>query len=193
MKKMILTMLAALVLAAPALAGEIQGKVAVTGLRDAAGAVVYVDAIPGKTFPPPAEHPVIDQKDIEFQPHVLVVTTGTTVDFLNSDAFLHNVFSPDKCADRFNLGSWPQGQKRSHTFTQPCAATLLCNVHPEMEGYVVVVPTPYHAVTDASGAYTIPDVPDGSYTVKVWHPKQSEASQQVTVKGATSLDFTLHK
>ena len=194
MKKFLLTVACALLVAAvPALAGQLQGTVSVTGLRNAADAVVYVDAIPGKTFAPPTEHPVMDQKDMEFQPHVMVVTTGTTVDFLNTDPFLHNVFSPDKCADRFNLGSWPQGQKRSHKFTKECAATLLCNVHPEMEGYVVVVPTPYHAVTDATGAYTIKDIPDGTYTVKVWHPKQAGTSQQVKVSGNTTLNFQLHK
>lgn len=192
-KTLLIVACALLVAAAPALAGQLQGTVAVTGLRDAANAVVYIDAIPGKTFPPPAKNPVMDQKNMEFQPHVMVVTTGTTVDFLNTDPFLHNVFSPDKCADRFNLGSWPQGQMRSHKFTKECAATLLCNVHPEMEGYVVVVPTPYHAVTDATGAYTIKDIPDGTYTVKVWHPKQAGTSQQVKVSGNTTVNFQLHK
>jgi len=193
MKKTLFTVLCGFLVVVPAIAGQLQGKVAVTGLRDAAGAVVYIDAIPGKTFPPPEKNPVMDQKDIEFQPHVLVVTTGTTVDFLNSDPFLHNVFSPDACADRFNLGSWPQGKRRSHTFTKECFATLLCNVHPEMEGFIAVVPTPYHAVTDAAGAFTIKDVPDGTYTVKVWHPKQAGASQQVKVSGDTTVNFQLHK
>jgi plastocyanin len=183
----------ALALAAPAFAGDIHGHVTCTGMRDNADAVVYVDAIPGKTFPAPTEHALVDQKDMQFQPHVTVVEAGTTVDFLNSDAFLHNVFSPDKCADKFNLGSWPQGKKRSYTFKKPCAATLLCNVHPEMEGFVVAVPTPYHALTDKSGAFTIKDVPDGSYTVKVWHPKLAETSRTVTVSGDTQADFELKK
>jgi plastocyanin len=183
----------ALALAAPAFAGDIHGKVTCTGLRDNADAVVYVDAVAGKTFPAPAEHALIDQKDMQFQPHVTVVLAGTTVDFLNSDALLHNVFSPDKCADKFNLGSWPQGKKKSYTFKQPCAATLLCNVHPEMEGFVVAVPTPYFAVTDKSGAFTLKNVPDGAYTVKVWHPKLKETSRQVTVSGDTQADFELKK
>jgi len=164
-----------------------------TGMRNNTDAVVYVDEIAGKTFPPPAEPVEMDQKDMTFVPHVLAVLVGTTVDFLNSDAFLHNVFTPDKCADKFNLGSWPQGEVRSYTFKRPCAATLLCNVHPEMEGFVVAVPTPYFAVTDEAGAYKIEGVPDGSYTVKVWHPKLKEASQAVTVSGDTTADFTLEK
>jgi plastocyanin len=183
----------ALCLAVPALAGDIHGHVKCTGLRDSSDAVVYVDQIAGKTFPAPTEHALVDQKDLQFIPHVTVVLAGTTVDFLNSDAVLHNVFSPDKCTGKFNLGTWPQGTKRSFTFEKPCAATLLCNVHPEMEGFVVAVPTPYFAVTDKTGAYTLKGVPDGAYTVKVWHPKLKETSRQVTVSGDTQADFELKK
>jgi plastocyanin len=174
-------------------AGELKGTVKATGAKNSADAVVYVDAIAGKTFPAPSAHVKIDQKNLVFNPHVLPVLVGTTVDFLNSDAILHNVFSPDKCADKFNLGSWPQGQTRSYTFKAPCVATLLCNVHPEMEGFVVVLPTPYFAVTDKTGAYTIKDVPDGSYTVKVWHPKLKETSRSVTVSGPTTAEFEIQK
>lgn len=187
------TGLALIALAAGAQAGEIKGTVKAVGARNSADAVVYVDAIAGKTFPAPEKHATCDQKDLLFVPHVLPVLVGTTVDFKNSDAVLHNVFSPDKCADKFNLGSWPEGQTRSYTFKAPCAATLLCNVHPEMEGFVVAVPTPYFAVTDAAGAYVIHDVPDGSYTVKVWHPKLKETSSQVTVAGVATADFEIHR
>jgi plastocyanin len=192
-EKCLAIVLTLLSLASSARAGEIKGTVKAVGARNNADAVVYVDTIEGKTFPAPEQHAVCDQKDLLFVPHVLPVLVGTTVDFKNSDAVLHNVFSPDKCADKFNLGSWPQGQVRSYTFKVPCAATLLCNVHPEMEGFIVAVPTPYFAVTDKTGAYAIPDVPDGKYTVKVWHPKLKEASRDVSVAGATEVDFELHR
>jgi plastocyanin len=195
MRKLSVALTVVLFAAMPAVkAGELKGTVKATGMRTNADAVVYVDAIPGKSFSPPATHPVMNQKNMVFVPHVLPVLVGTTVDFLNSDAVLHNVFSPDKCAGRFNLGSWPQGQRRSFTFKQPCAATLLCNVHPEMEAFIVAVPTPYFAVTDKTGAYVIHDVPDGDYTVKVWHPKlKKEAVRQVSVAGDTTADFELKK
>jgi len=191
--RILLALSLVLPLATPVLAGEFHGHVTCTGLRDSADAVVYVDQIPGKSFPAPAEHARVDQKDMQFVPHVLVVLAGTTVDFSNDDAFLHNVFTPDKCADRFNLGSWPKGKSKSYTFKQPCAASLLCNVHPEMEGFVVAVPTPYFAVTDKSGGFAIKNLPDGSYTVKVWHPKLKETSRKVTVAGDTKADFELKK
>ena len=88
---------------------------------------------------------------------------GTTVDFLNSDSVLHNVFTPEACAGTFNLGTWPQGETKSLTFNKACFAVLLCRVHPEMEAFVVAVPTPYFATAQADGSYRIPDVPDGSY------------------------------
>jgi plastocyanin len=172
-------------------AGDLHGKVACSGVRDCADAVVYVAAIPGKTFPAPKEHSQIDQANLVFKPHVLAVLVGTTVDFLNSDAVLHNVFTPDACAEKFNLGSFPKGEKRSHTFRKECFAALLCITHPEMEGFVAALPTPYFAVASADGSYEIKDVPDGSYTLKVWHPKLKPAEKAVTVQGTTQADFRI--
>jgi len=191
MKRMMMFALCAVAL--PLLGGNIHGKVAAHGVRNSADAVVYVDRIAGKTFPAPAEHAKIDQKNMQFNPHVLAVLEGTTVDFLNSDALLHNVFSPDACADRFNLGTWPQGQSKSFTFKKECFASLLCKVHPEMEGFVVALPTPYFAVTSADGSYDIKDVPNGTYTVKVWHPKLKAAQKSVTVSGPTEANFEIAK
>ncbi|MHC4181435.1 MAG: carboxypeptidase regulatory-like domain-containing protein, partial [Planctomycetota bacterium] len=110
------------------------------------------------------------------------------------DPFAHNVFTPDKCADKFDLGSWPQGEKKSHLFDEPCAAVMLCNVHPEMTGYVVAVPSPYHAVTDAEGSYTIAGVPDGSYTLWAWHERLKKHTQEIVVEGGTAtVDITLQR
>lgn len=177
----------------PLLAGEIHGTVKAKGVRNSADAVVYVDTIAGKTFAPPTEHAKMDQKNMIFVPRVLPIVAGTTVDFHNSDAVLHNVFSPDACADHFNLGTWPQGQQKSFTFKKPCFASLLCKVHPEMEGFVTVMPTPYFAVTAADGSYVIKDIPDGSYTVKVWHPKLKAAQKSAAIKGAAQVDFDIAK
>ena len=191
MKTVIIAIIA--ISALPLAAGDIHGKVACKGARNSADAVVYVDRIAGKTFAPPTEHARVDQKGMQFTPHVMPVVTGTTVEFLNSDAVLHNVFSPDACAEKFNLGTWPQGQTRSYTFKEECMAVLLCNVHPEMEAFVPVLPTPYFAVAASDGSYIIKGVPDGSYTVKVWHPKLKAAQKSVTVAGATEANFDIAK
>ena len=182
-----------LAMAWPAAAGDLHGKVTCKGVRDCADAVVYVGAIAGKTFPAPKDHAKIDQKNLVFTPHILPVLVGTTVDFLNSDAVLHNVFTPEACAEKFNLGTWPQGETKSYTFKKECAAVLLCKVHPEMEAYVVAVPTPYFASAKADGTFHIGDVPDGSYTVKVWHPKLKAAEKAATVAGATEVNFEIAK
>jgi plastocyanin len=185
-----IVVVAALTMAANA--GTINGKV--SGV--AGESVVYVDTIAGKTFPAPTQHPVIDQKGLLFQPHITVVEVGTTVDFLNSDAVAHNVFWPSVGGNKkltHNLGTWPKGEKRSFKFDNPGAVPLLCNVHPEMSGYVVVSPTPYSALTDKSGAYKIENVPDGSYTVTAWHEGAKNQSKPVTVSGDTKADFTLSK
>jgi plastocyanin len=184
-----------LLVAAPiATAGELKGIVTATGMRNNADAVVYVDAIAGKTFPAPAPHARMDQKNLLFSPHVLPILQGTTVDFVNSDQVLHNVFSPDKCCDQFNLGSWPQGQSRSFTFKNRCSATVLCKVHAEMEGFIIVLPTPWFAVTDKRGAYSIKGLPDGAYTISIWHPKfKAKPGKPMPISGITTADFTLKK
>lgn len=185
---------AVLALTLAANAGSISGKV--SGVNGES--VVYVDAIQGKTFPAPSEHPVMDQKGLLFQPHILVVQQGTTVDFLNSDKVAHNVFWPSlmqggKKLPGKNMGTWPQGEKRPFKFDQPGAAALLCNVHPEMAGYIVVSPTPYFAKTDKSGAYKIDNVPDGQYNVVAWHEGAKNSSKPVAVSGDTKADFTVSK
>jgi len=158
--------------------------------------VVYVEVIAGKTFPAPTNHPVMDQKGLVFAPHVMVVQQGTAVDFLNSDTVQHNVFwtgiGGDKKAGH-NLGTWPKGEKRAFTFDKPGVVPVLCNVHPDMAGYIIVSPTPYFAETDDSGDYKIKDVPDGSYTVTVWHEGAKNQSKPVTVAGGGKADFTLSK
>lgn len=191
-KKVFAFIILTVALCSAAWAGEITGKV--TGMKGKS--VVYVGAIAGKTFPAPKDHPVIDQKGLLFSPHIIAVQQGTTVDFLNSDNVAHNVFWTSVGGDKkagHNLGTWPKGEKRPFTFDKPGVVPLFCNVHPDMAGYIVVSPTPYFAETDDSGNYTIKDVPDGSYTLTVWHEGAKDQSSPVTVSGSTKADFTLKK
>ncbi len=193
----VLVVVLGLLLAQAAGAGEIKGKLTAQGLRSPEHIAVYIDAIPGKTFPAPAQHVVMDQRKMTFVPHVLVVLKGTTVDFLNSDSVGHNVYWPSISGNKKlsqNLGTWPQGQKKSFTFDHLGAASLLCNVHPEMSGYVVVVPTPYFAVTDKEGHFLIKDVPPGKYTLKTWSEEGKAATQAIEVTaGTTAVDLTVRR
>ena len=178
-------------------ANEIKGKVAVQGIKSAENIVVYVDAIPGQKLEAPKDHVVIDQRKMSFIPHVAAVQQGTTVDFLNSDPVGHNVYWPSISGNKklaHNLGTWPQGQKKPFQFNDVGTASLLCNVHPEMSGYVVVTPTPYFAVTDKEGNFEIKNVPAGKYTVKTWSEDGKPVTQAVDVSGATAnVELTVKK
>lgn len=181
------------VAASSSLAATLGGDVTATGKRTNADAVVFIEAIDGMSFDAPTEHAKMDQVRMIFTPRVLPVVVGTTVDFFNSDPVAHNVMTIDDCADMFDLGTWTTGESRSYKFEKECGAVILCNVHPEMEAYVVAVPTPYFAVTDDKGAYEITDIPDGTYTVTVWHPELKKTSQEVVVEGSAAADFVLKK
>ena len=189
--------LGALLLAGFAQAGDIKGKVSVEGLRSAENIAVYVDAVPGKKFDPPAEHVVIDQRKMAFVPHVTVVLKGTTVDFLNSDSVGHNVYWPSLSGNKkltHNLGTWSKGEKKSFQFNDPGVAPLLCSVHPEMSGYLVIASTPYFAVTDSDGSFEIKDVPPGTYTLKTWSEDGKVTTQSVTVaSGTANVALTVKK
>ncbi|MBZ5499641.1 MAG: carboxypeptidase regulatory-like domain-containing protein [Acidobacteriia bacterium] len=178
-------------------AGEIKGKVTAAGMRSPENIAVYIEAIPGKTFPAPSKPVVMDQKNLKFVPHVLVVLVGTTVNFLNSDPVGHNVFWPSISGNKklaHNLGTWPQGQVKSFTFNDPGVASLLCNVHPEMSGYVVVIATPYFAVTNKDGDFEIKDIPAGHYTLTTWSEEGKPVSQAVDVAaGSVTVDLTVRR
>jgi plastocyanin len=173
---------------------NISGTVKVTGAASNADVVVYLQQAPGAPVPP-AKPTEMDQRKFQFTPHVLPVVVGTTVRFLNSDPTPHNVFSPDN--EKYNLGTWPQGQTKDYTFNKcakpPCVYTQLCRVHPEMEGFVIVLQNPYFAVTAKDGHYEIRDAPPGNYTLAVWHQKAKSAPKSITVEAGkpTMVDFIL--
>lgn len=176
-------------LSLPAVAGEIQGKV--TSPKGGEGILVYVVKADGQ-FAPPKKPAQVDQKKMAFLPFVTPTLAGGTVVFKNDDQVNHNVFSPD--GNGFNLGTWPHGQSKSRVFHTPGIYALLCSLHPEMEGYVVVAQNPYFAMTKPDGSYEIRNVPDGSYTVRAFGKpikKKKFRTQDfpVTVSGKTQLDL----
>ena len=111
----------------------------------------------------------MDQREIKFIPRVLPVLAGTTVSFPNNDETWHNVFSKSE-AKPFDLGLYPAGETRSVTFDKAGVARILCNVHPNMEAFIVVKSHPYFAAPDKRGNYRINAVPLGQYRLEVWHP-----------------------
>ena len=135
-------------------------------------AVVWLEAanLPGGTA---AGKVLLDQRNLSFNPRVLVVRVGTTVDFPNNDTLLHNVFS-FRDGKRFDLGVYPVGALRHVTFDEPGVSRIFCNIHPNMWAYVVAVDSPYFAVSDESGRFTIASVVPRSYTYHAWRAGAKE-------------------
>ena len=158
-----------------------------------ADAVVY--ATPEGREPASASHTAImDQKNKTFVPHVLPVQVGTAVKFPNSDDIKHHVysFSPAKT---FQLPLYKGTPANPIVFTAPGVVALGCNVHDTMNGYIVVVETPYFEKSDAAGRVEVRNLPPGKYSVHVWHPDMKEEPPPQTVSVAegerTELVFTV--
>lgn len=192
MKYVVPSVLVFLMAAVSVQAGTIHGKV--TGAKGES--VVYIEAIPGAVSSAPSKHALVDQKGLMFTPHIVVVEKGTTVDFENDDSVEHNVFWSSISGNKslgHNMGTWPRGQQRSFKFDNPGIVALLCNVHPDMAGYIIVSPTPYFAETDKTGAFKIENVPNGTYKLTAWNEAGKGKTQtvQVTVSGDVEADIAL--
>jgi plastocyanin len=177
--------------AAAAQGGSVQGTVKVTGGRTNADVVVSLVKA-GLPLAPPAAPLEMDQKGLKFTPHVLAVVRGTTIRFLNNDNEDHNVYSPE---GGYNLGTWPPGQTRDQVFDRPGVYTQLCRVHPDMEAFIVVLDTPYFAVTDAAGTFTIANVPPGDYTLTTWGKRLKKVERPVTIAAGppARVDLTVSR
>ncbi len=176
-------------------AGDIKGKVHINGKKSSQYALIYIEHVDG-SFPPPSKSPVMNQKDLMFMPMILPILAGSKVNFLNNDNVLHNVFTPSKCAGKFNLGTWPKGEIRSHTFNKAgCFVTILCNVHPDMQAWIAVLQNPYFAQTDDKGNFEIKNIPNGRYELKVWYPFYKSKSINIIIKDSSNLqeDIVLQK
>lgn len=178
-----LLLLPALLLPAPRLwAGDIVGALSVAKPDQA---VVYVETVPGEFH---GERAKMDQQNKIFSPYVLPVVKGAVVEFQNGDSLVHNVFGVG--AEEFNLGNWTQGITREHTFNNPGEVTILCNVHPEMEAYILVLQNSYFAQPESSGKFQIAKVPPGEYVVKAWYRgKTKKQTVKVPATGSVTVTF----
>lgn len=171
-------------------AGDIKGTISTKKLKSPEGIVVYIENVEGKEFPPPTEPAKMDQVNLVFVPRMLPVLKGTVVEFHNSDDLKHNVFGVG--VEDFDLGTWGQGITKAYTFNKLGDTAILCNVHPEMEAYIIVLQNPYFTLTDKDGNYNIANVPAGDYKLKIWHDRLKPKSEdvQVTETGSATVDFT---
>jgi plastocyanin len=157
-----------------------------TGGRPEPNAVVWLEApLPSSS---PSKRIVLDQRNLTFHPHVLAVRVGAAVEFPNNDRVFHNVFS-FRDGKRFDLGMYPIGTSRLVRFDQPGVSRLFCNIHPNMAAYVIALETAHFAVTDMSGAFTIPGVPPGSHSYGAWRPGGPTLSGVFKADGETPFDI----
>ncbi len=153
------------------------GTVSGGGSAGPGGAVVFLKRLDAPTpRPRPGKVRTVVQKDKRFEPRVIAVTVGSTLDFRNDDSIFHNVFSLSRPND-FDLGLYKGGTSKQQTFNTPGVVQLLCNIHSSMMGYVYVVDTPWFAQADGSGHFSIKGVPTGEYLVQVWHENAAKASE----------------
>ena len=162
----------------------ISGSTAVAG-KPQADVVVWLEAPAGQDSLDKRKV-VLDQRNLQFAPRVLAVRTGTTVEFPNNDRVFHNVFS-FRDGKRFDLGLYPIGSIKHVRFDRPGVSRVFCNIHPHMAAYVVAVDSPWFAVSEADGDFTLPDVPAGTYTYQAWRAGGPALTGRHTVQPASLL------
>ena len=149
---------------------------------------------PSYTFDPPPGPAVIDQKGCIYRPRVLGVRVGQPIEVVNSDPTMHNVHALPMKNNEFNHGQHRQGDRNTEVFTVPeVMVRFKCDVHMWMTAWIGVLDHPYFAVTDAAGAFELPNLPPGTYTIEAWHEKLGTKTAQVTIAAGqkTTLPMTL--
>jgi plastocyanin len=176
---------------ARAQSGTIYGKITVpnTGITDVVVYLTPVAAAGAQEVKPLTA--TMDQRNLRFVPPVVAITPGSTVIFYNSDRVMHNVFHPWQSSEGFDLGLWAPGESRDFTFGHEGAFVILCHVHPEMVGYVVVVASPYRAVTGDHGRFRFDRVAPGTYRLRTWHHRLETREARVTVPNGGSVRVEL--
>jgi plastocyanin len=161
-----------------------------------ANVYVYVkQGLEGKNFSVPLTPVILDQKGCRYQPHVIALMAGQTLQVLNSDPTMHNVHAQPNAPSnpQWNMSQMPKGAPIEKTFHDPeVMMPFKCNQHPWMKAYVNVAANPFFAVSDADGKFEIKGLPPGEYTIAAVHEDAGEQTQKVTVgaKEAKELDFS---
>jgi plastocyanin len=180
-------LLAAACSAASASAGELRGRVQLelpgVALADVGPVVVYLEGAGAES--PPARRAEVRQKNASFSPPFLAVARGQQVQMPNDDAIYHNVFS-FSAPNEFDLGLYPGGESRAVAFRHPGVVRIFCSIHESMNGTLFVSPTPWYAVADAEGRFTIAGVPAGRFKLHTWAEKLPASEREVVVRGATT-------
>ena len=168
------------VFGAISVAGELSVTVQQTDARAADAAVVVVVE---PAMPAPASHTALkatmNQKELMFSPEILVVRTGTAVEFPNGDSVRHQVYS-FSAAKKFQLSLYSGTAHAPVIFDKPGVVTIGCNIHDGMIGYIVVTDSPWFGRTGKDGDISFQNLPAGEYTVRIWHPRITDSAATLT-------------
>jgi plastocyanin len=143
-----------------------------------------------KLSPKPPVTETLDQKGARFDPDLVIVPVGSTVEFPNSDPIFHNVFSLSK-AQPFDLGYYPQGQRRTVKFNNPGVVQVYCHIHANMYAAIVVTASPWFQKPSPDGSFSFSDVPAGRYRLTAWHKIAGPHKVNVQVPETGSVDVTI--
>jgi plastocyanin len=158
-------------------AAEVSGSIKAQGLRKSDNILVYLTKTLDKKSPPKEPY-ILDQNNLTFLPHILVIPKGSTVSFPNNDKVDHNVFSLSR-TKKFNFGSYKPGESQDVIFDKPGIVELRCDLHAEMISYILVMKSSYFTLTDKKGNFTldVTGLSPGKYTLKTWHEKLKNSKQ----------------
>ena len=149
-------------------------------------AIVYLEG----AFPNPASLPTkqVAQKDLTFVPALLPIRVGTKVEFPNLDDTYHNIFSYSP-AKRFDLGRYRPDERPvpAQVFDKPGLVTLRCDIHEHMRGLILVLSTPYFAMTDTDGHFRLSGLPGGHYTLKAWIDSRTTREKPIELRNGQTL------
>lgn len=160
-------------------------------IKDRSNVVIFIDGIATNQLTQDQQNtPKMSHQGRQFSPRVLPIVKEGTVDFFNDDSIYHNVFSLSK-AKSFDLGIYPQGTSKLVTFNQPGLIKIYCNMHPKMVSNILVLNNPLFAKTDDDGTFTIHNIPDGKFTLRLWYEFSDGLSQQISLQGGQQLTKNL--
>jgi plastocyanin len=159
-------------------AGGVAGAVEITNSKEPAvrknkdysGVVLWLETIDRNTPAAPPRRAKMIQLGRHFTPHVIAVSAGSTVDFPNLDPIYHNAFS-NFSGQPFDIGLYPPGTTKSETFRTSGIVRVFCNIHPTMSAIIAVMATPWFATTDATGKFSMPNVPAGEYQLRIFYER----------------------
>lgn len=155
--------------------------------------IVYIDQPVTNARPETARTvQVVTQRDAAFQPHVLPVLAGTTVEWPNKDEIFHNVFSISE-SNPFDLGLYKDPEVKKVRLQKPGRVDVFCSIHSQMYCIVLVLQNPFYAAADKNGKFRIENVPPGTYQLKAWHERLPAEVKEITVPetGEVEAQFTL--